>query len=166
MKYMNRIVALVSGPAMIAALVAIAYAVDAFPFINIRIGHMDLDEALTTAAFGLFSLAWYWVTLRWLARPPRVTVWWCFGGLVVAFLCSGVFETAQWHYWCVDWHSDYERQYHHSFPSECPSVLEGFLSASFVWKAGSMFLAFISGLAAAAAIVLKSKRITARAVPA
>jgi len=31
----------------------------------------------------VLSLAWSWITLRWLARPPRVAVWWVLGGLIV-----------------------------------------------------------------------------------
>jgi hypothetical protein len=178
MSYVNRVVALASGIAMIPVF---GYAAE---FILIRTSNPGLDLAILPVQIALFTLAWSWITLRWLARPPRVTVWWCLGGLLVGVLCMEVVSAVQDYQRCVDWHFSYETRYlnyqklaranpnsgiaHYYPPPACGSILANLQQGlAYLWSmSAAEILSFISGLAAAAAIVLKSERITARAVPA
>lgn len=169
MRYLNRTVAMVSGILLLPA------AVYAFELIMIRTGQVELDQVILTVQIALFSLAWSWVTLRWFAKPARIAVRWLIGGLIVGFLCWEVVTAVQSYYSCLDWlsqylHSDHYLRYHSrpgfQPPAECPSVLGNLRDHLVVESSldGPVLLAFISGLAAAAAIVLKSERITGRAV--
>jgi len=75
MRYANRIVALVSGIAMILVFGCAA------DFIQIRTSDPRLDLTILPVQIALFTLAWSRITLRWLARPAQVAIWWCLGGL-------------------------------------------------------------------------------------
>jgi hypothetical protein len=87
MNYMNRTVALVSGILLYAA-------IECVPAVKY--------VAATTPTWFLLSLAWFWMVLRWVARPARVAVWWCLGGLVVGFICSESLATVQSYYQCAE----------------------------------------------------------------
>ena len=126
MRYLNRIVALLSGALLIIV------AVRATEFTDTAWAtQAALNDEITAGEIALFSLAWAWVTFRWIARPPGAIPW-MLAGLIVGIAS-----------WELIW------PYH-----------------IYQWVSSSSLLAFISGIAAAAAIMLRSKRITARAVPA
>jgi hypothetical protein len=152
MNYTPRIVALVSGIAMIPALAALVYV---FPFIEIRTGRLELDEAIGKAGLALFSLAWSWITLRWLARPTRVTVWWCLGGLIVSLPCLPFIDAVLSHYSCLD----YARQ---NLRGIWDCSFQPNLYYRFSFEELPPLLAVFSGFALAAASVLRSERSAVR----
>jgi hypothetical protein len=95
MSYVNRIIALVSGIALFPVCGYVSGFVN-----NVLIptnyseyfgnGYLAvvLIPHITVPCF-ILSLAWSWITLRWLARPPRVAVRWLLGGLLLGFVsCS------------------------------------------------------------------------------
>jgi len=159
MRYANRIVALVSG---IMLSVACVYVSDK-PWYNDFFGYgLSYAAAGFRLALPLFvlSLAWSWIAFRWLARPPRVAIWWCLAGVVAGWkFGSSVLSTVTIYHSCLDYALLFTRVH-----QEC-SVLR-ILHYSFVheWRwTTPEFLAVVSGLAAAAWMVLRSERITPRA---
>jgi hypothetical protein len=166
MSYANRTVALVAGFTLFV--VGSKYAWFPTPdnyFEYFGKGVVSVT-AIDTARFALpclvLSLVFSWITLRLLARPPQVAVWWCLGGLVVGFIYWQVDGGIQWHSWCLAFnseHADFFRRNPSVRPMEC-SVLTHFYSG-LIWD-GSIFLAILSGLATAAALTLRSERITVR----
>jgi hypothetical protein len=152
MSYVNRIVAVASG---ILFLPVVGFSMW---LTFIRTSHIELEQPIMTGQIALFSLVWSWVVFRWLARPPQAA-WWSLGGLIVGFICLELYSAFERYHSCLN----YERNYHPRFPFQCPSVLANFLDFNVDWPG---LLALASGIAAALAMVLRSKRITARAVPA
>jgi hypothetical protein len=164
MSYVNRIAALASGIVLYTASV---YLLSEIP---IRTDYFELfgkgvltETAINGAEHGplfVLSLALSWIALRWLARPPRIAVWWCIGGLIVGFLCWEVASGVQEYHGCLNWHLEYELQ-SRSYPwyrplPEC-SMLTPVLNR-FFWDVPNFF-ASLSGLAVAAWLVLRSERI-------
>jgi hypothetical protein len=175
MSYVRRIVAFVSGIVLIPATVFAAFYlfVGLVPnqfynyFERSPVGRDELHRLLASATFNaatvvlpcfLGSLAGSWASLRWLARPPRVAVWWCFAGLIVGVMCLELAGAVRDHYVCLDT----SRQHPEWFRSgywDCSvlSYLRFRLIASQSLVATTLSL--ISGLAAAAALVLRSERL-------
>jgi hypothetical protein len=101
MTYVRRVAALASGFViymvvvyLVGFLAAIAIPKAYFEFFGRQHATLALtllDAATLALPSFMLSLAWFWVTLRWIARPPRVAVWWCLGGIAIA-----------WLYWQVD----------------------------------------------------------------
>jgi hypothetical protein len=185
MRYANRIVALVSGImlSVVCMYVSSSLLVTSRPDSDYRFlgdgffAHVVIEGLMPALPLLVLSLVLSWITLRWLARPPRVAVWWCLGGLIAGFICWELGLAVRDHYSCVYWISDYARRYYSSHPgvymSPPPeSAPQCSVLNTIYWRFHDLiwsnleFLAVPSGLAAAAAIVLKSERITARAVPA
>jgi hypothetical protein len=167
MSYSHRIVALVSGILLcLVSIYIVGEGLIEFPwdhyYPKYHTHYYQFIQPISTVALVIVSFAWSWITLRWLTRPPKVTVWWCFGGLVVGFACSELIAAVQAYHWCLDWHAEEYRQFHsqpwYRSPPECPSVLANFRDNLVDGSATSSFLAIISGLAAAAAIALRSER--------
>ena len=157
MSYANRIVALMAGIALLPVCGYVSDFVDEMQWSTNY--YKFFVSQLSGLRFGLpcfvLSLAWSWITLRWLARPPRVAVWWCLGGLIGGFICLDFYSAVRWHYFCTD----FVRQ-NPSAHWECSALTSVY--KDLIWT-GPIFLSILSGLAAAAAIILKSKRITAHA---
>jgi hypothetical protein len=123
------------------------------------------------ALIALFaSFAMSWVTLRWVARPPRVAVWWCLAGLVVGVMCWQLDSAIDNYNRCLYW-SSYEegwrlnyalenqfRPWYHPVNwgplPEC-SFLTSLLRELW-WNGSRVALPMISGLAAAAALALRT----------
>jgi hypothetical protein len=162
MSYVSRIVAVVSGIVLYTASVYLLSAIPIQTNYSDLVGNGFLADTVINAArrtlpFFILSLALSWITLRWLARPPRIAVWWCIGGLIVGFPCWEVFSSIQSYNWCLDWNLQYrsEPSYYYSLP-EC-SILAPVLRR-FFWDAQNFF-SILSGLAAAGWLVLRSERI-------
>jgi hypothetical protein len=111
MKYPHRTVAFVSGIAMIIAIPIVAWHLvpdqvwrsydDGFSKLDAL--HQFWAHAMTNVVDNvlpifLVTLTWSWITLRWLARPPRVAVWWCLGGLIVGLICQYLYSGIE-NYW-------------------------------------------------------------------
>ena len=96
MTYLRRVTALASGFVLymvvvylVGFLAAIAIPKAYFEFFGRQHAALALtllDAATLALPSFMLSLAWFWVTLRWIARPPRVAVWWCVGGIAIAWL--------------------------------------------------------------------------------
>jgi hypothetical protein len=75
----------------------------------------------------VLSLAWSWITLRWLARPPRVAVWWVLGGLIVGLMCWQLNDDVSSHYSCLDLIRQHPNAHWFPSPPDC-SVLTNYLT--------------------------------------
>lgn len=173
MSYSHRIVALVSGILLCAVSIYIGEGLIEFPwdyyYPKYHTHYYQFIQPINAIALAVVSFAWSWITLRWLTRPPRVTVWWCLSGLLIGFIGLELIGAILLHNQCLEWRSEYlQSDYflrNHSKPwfqpePECPSALASFvgLLVHGSTSATSSFLAIISGLAAAAAIALRSER--------
>jgi hypothetical protein len=69
MSYVSRIGAVLSGIALCIVSVHLLNTEGSFEFVAI-------DGLVRALPCFILSLAWFWVTLRWLARPARVAIWW------------------------------------------------------------------------------------------
>jgi hypothetical protein len=111
----------------------------------------------------VLSLAWSWITLRWLARPPRVAVWWVLGGLIVGLMCWQLNDDVSWHYSCLDLIRQHPNAHWFPSPPDC-SVLTNYLNTLLYDliqpdpRLLAMLAAILAGLAAAAWMVLRSER--------
>jgi hypothetical protein len=156
MSYCQRIVALVSGIMLLPALFGFGLVLGAI-LTAIPIPWGDYERELFSVEVALFSLVWSWITLRWLARPPRIAIWWCLGGLLVGFACLPFVDAVQSHYSCLDFVRQNPREIRDC--SFLANLDYGWLFSP--WPL-PLLLAVISGLAAAAAIVLRSERTAIR----
>jgi hypothetical protein len=104
MSYVNRIVALVSG---ILLMPVCGYVSGFVNQILISTNYTEYfgkgDLALALMPYlslpcFILSLAWSWMTLRWLARPPRVAVRWLLGGLILGFVYCSWYLIQQYNY--------------------------------------------------------------------
>jgi hypothetical protein len=171
MSYGNRIVAFIFGIVLYPGTVYVTEFVA--PGMNHYYGFAvpgtDYFYSLALPCFVL-SLALSWMTFRWLARPPRVAIWWCIGGLIVGLLCLELAtavrgydayrdQLALYHSGLFHMYEHRNGQYYEVQPtySIATTILNGLL--------GSIpnLLSILAGLAAAAAMALRSERITARA---
>ena len=112
MSYVRKVAALASGFVLymvvvylVGFLAAIAIPKAYFQFFGRQHATLALtllDAATLALPSFMLSLAWFWVTLRWIARPPRVAVFWCLGGIALA-----------WLYWQIDfvlWYQSHRTQ--------------------------------------------------------
>jgi hypothetical protein len=165
MSYVQRIVALVSGIMLLpVSLYDSGLVLNAIPIpmdyesFSTRPSALALMNAVPCTLCFALSMAWSWVTLRWLARPPRVAVWWCFAGLVAGIACLPFISAVESHYSCLDYVR--HRPEVHWDCSFLANLDYGWLSIFSPWnRLPATFLAVLSGLAAAAAMVLRSERV-------
>ena len=154
MSYVSRIGALLSG---IAVCIVPAYISFFFPDPSRVLGDYYKFTALEglVRALPVFvvSLVWFWATLRWLARPARAGVWWCLAGLIVGFIYFQFVGALQNYEWCSVFVRVSRSWY------ECK--LRFLSNRPFDFDLAAGLLVFLSGLAAAAATVLRSDRIHA-----
>jgi hypothetical protein len=109
-----------------------------------------LDAATLALPSFMLSLAWFWVTLRWITRPPRIAVWWCAGGIAIA-----------WLYWQVDFVLWYQSHRTEDMLSLATMLFNTLVSP--VWGIATV-LAVPAGLAMAAWIASTSVRVTDRRI--
>jgi hypothetical protein len=111
----------------------------------------------------VLALAWSWITLRWLARPPRVAVWWVLGGMIVGLMCWQLNDDVSLHYSCLDLIRQHPNAHWFPSPPDC-SVLTNYLNTLLYDliqpdpRLLAMLAAILAGLAAAAWMVLRSER--------
>jgi len=156
MSYVHRIAACASGILLFFAASYVNYTA------WVRTGYSYLDVALLSLQMVLFSLAWAWATFRWLSRPPGAILW-CLVGIFFSASCVAMFYDFRGYNICEDWLS--KTKHRGSF--DCSVLLldprnYSVLGLVWWWDISPKLIAFISGLAGAAAIILKSDRIAVR----
>jgi hypothetical protein len=152
MSYLSRIGAVLSG-VVLCIVSPFALFFDASRLLGPDYKFTAIEGALHVLPLFVVSSVWCWTILRWIARPPRVGVWWCLAGLIVGSIYLHLISSLQNYEWCSVSVRLYRSWY------ECRLTL---LPARFSDLEGAgLLLTLLSGLAAAAATVLKSDRVAA-----
>jgi hypothetical protein len=162
MTYINRIVALVSGVLLYVACAFIStrthFDTSEYPLLA-----QALIEALTIALpLFILALVWCWITLRWLARPPQATVWWLLATVLALLVYSHLNSAVSNHYSCLDFSRQRPDEWRR-WGWDC-SWLSSFLMGfrGFQVREAPILLALLAGIAAGAALALRSKSSTLR----